>query len=191
MLGAAFASTAAAATISIMPLGDSITAAANPGYRGYLYRELVNAGYSVDFVGTQSGTPTLPTGVTLDGDHEGHGGYSVGPGPSSLDPGAGGKGNLYVNINDWLSPTNTKTQNCDIILLLIGVNDYANIIQQNLDPTYDINNEFTQRLAGLLDKILSVRPHVCRQMLRRASTTNSPWCSISRRTSWRAAAISY
>src|SRR5436305_483183 len=56
-------STAGAASLSIMPLGDSITygysakVPAPGGYRAPLYRDLVAAGYDVRFVGSQTTNP--------------------------------------------------------------------------------------------------------------------------------------
>lgn len=62
-----------------MPLGDSLTSGNFPGrvhsYRGYLETLLREAGYSFDFVGTQS----RPAHGGTDPDHEGHSGYTIGP----------------------------------------------------------------------------------------------------------------
>lgn len=144
--------------IRILPMGDSLTAGNTPGYRGYLYRQLIDAGVSVDFVGNTSSTPSAPAGVTLDPDHSGYGGFSVGPGPSAADAWTNGKGNLYANIDAWLAPANPRTAATDMIILTIGVNDVGNTGSR--DPDYDVANEFHKRMAGLLDKILSVRPDV-------------------------------
>ncbi len=149
---------AAERPLTIMPLGDSITAAADPGYRGFLYRMLVDAGHTVHFVGTQSAKPSLPEGVALDPDHEGHGGFSIGPGPSAADGWTNGKGNLFANLDDWLGPAQAKTRDVDIILLHVGVNDFANIKER--DPGYDLVRDLPTRYAGLLDKILSLHPKV-------------------------------
>ena len=56
-------------SIRIMPLGDSITYGSNTpgGYRYPLYVALTNAGYNVDYVGTQ--TANGATGLP-DSDHE-------------------------------------------------------------------------------------------------------------------------
>src|SRR5713101_7644123 len=63
--------TAAPPPIRILPLGDSITYGYDVpgGYRLPLYQVLTNAGYNVDFTGTQTGNGAadLP-----DPDHEGH-----------------------------------------------------------------------------------------------------------------------
>ncbi|MFE6304406.1 cellulose binding domain-containing protein [Nocardiopsis sp. NPDC057823] len=59
--------------VRIMPLGDSITG--SPGcWRALLWRDLVDAGQEVDFVGTLPGDGC---GFAYDGEHEGHGGYLV------------------------------------------------------------------------------------------------------------------
>jgi lysophospholipase L1-like esterase len=53
----------------IMPLGDSTTAGSpgNAGYRKKLFLDLINSGFDIDFVGSQS------SGSGFDADHEGHG----------------------------------------------------------------------------------------------------------------------
>ena len=79
--------------ITIMPLGDSLTAGDDPtrpttspqSYRGYLYNSLLAAGYDVDFVGSQQ-NEAISGG---DPDHEGHGGYTIGPDNSTLCDGCG------------------------------------------------------------------------------------------------------
>src|ERR1043166_6301011 len=65
-----------AATVRIIPLGDSITLGLNVpgGYSAPLYQLLTNAGYTVDYLGTQNGNgaPSLP-----DSNHEGYSGYTI------------------------------------------------------------------------------------------------------------------
>lgn len=139
--------------LRIMPLGDSITQAA-PGYRGPLFHLLAKAGHRVDFVGTMSDKDA----AGYDGDHEGHGGFTVGPGPSLADQWSGGKGSLYANLDQWLAPGHPKTGQVDIVLLHVGVNDFANIKER--DPGYRLETDFAKRYAGLLDRILSLRPRV-------------------------------
>lgn len=114
-----------AATIRIMPLGDSITAGYtdNPtwnvpfgfGYRSGLYQRLTNANYSFQFVGA-SGEPwngvfgvpktvTAPDLRTLGQDkHRGYGGWGI--------------QGISDNISSWLAADNP-----DVILLMIGIND--------------------------------------------------------------------
>jgi lysophospholipase L1-like esterase len=57
-------------SVKIMPLGNSLTIGypGSEGYRKKLYVDLTNAGYDVDFVGSQS------NGADFDTDHEGYGG---------------------------------------------------------------------------------------------------------------------
>ncbi|MBY0314935.1 MAG: hypothetical protein K2Q26_05415 [Bdellovibrionales bacterium] len=91
-------------TLKILALGDSLTAgvANNGGYRPHLYILLKNAGFSVDFLGSnQQGPPDMP-----DPDHEGYGGYRI----------------------DQLGPVVEKslgTFKPDLILLGAGGNDIA------------------------------------------------------------------
>jgi lysophospholipase L1-like esterase len=91
--------------LRVMPLGDSITfgAGAGGGYRAPLYQLLTNAGYSLDFIGTQTGngTPSLP-----DPDHEGYPGGTIGDVDFVLP----------IIFGAVVEP--------DIILLLLGVNNY-------------------------------------------------------------------
>jgi lysophospholipase L1-like esterase len=96
-------SSAAAAPVRIMPLGDSITA--GPGcWRALLWDHLQRTGYTnTDFVGTQVGGGCA---VAHDGDHEGHGGFSAtGIADQNQLPG-------------WLAATNPH-----IVLMHLGTND--------------------------------------------------------------------
>jgi lysophospholipase L1-like esterase len=138
---------AATPSVKIMPLGDSTTAGqGNGGYRTKLYELLSQAGYSFNFVGTQSDGPAnLP-----DKEHEGHGGFTIGPGPSTLDKFTNGKGNIYVNIDTYLQ------KNPDIILMNIGWNEYFNVKTPNFKP----DQEAPKRLANLLDKIYQNKPTI-------------------------------
>ena len=65
-------------TIRIMPIGDSLTEANEPGYRGYLYNWLVADSLNVDFVGVNKKMPSNGG----DEDHSGFGGFVIGPGAS-------------------------------------------------------------------------------------------------------------
>src|SRR6267143_5836411 len=75
-IACAVSATATPPPIRILPLGDSITHGwiVPGGYRLPLYQLLTNAGYNVDFTGTQAdnGAPALP-----DPDHEGHSGWTI------------------------------------------------------------------------------------------------------------------
>ena len=102
--------------LRVMPLGDSITygGGAAGGYRAPLYQLLTNAGHNLDFIGTQTGNgaASLP-----DPHHEGY-------------PGA-----TTTNIDFILTNIVRAVPEPDIVLLLLGVNDFL----QNLDPGRAIN----------------------------------------------------
>lgn len=116
--------------IRILPLGDSITfGLGSPGgYRAPLYNLLTNAGFKVDFVGTQTnnGAPELP-----DPDHEGHSGWRI------------------DQINSILESLFNKVADIDIILLLIGTNDYG--------TEYDTPHAI-DRLENLVARMATNRP---------------------------------
>ncbi len=85
-----------------MPLGDSITLGVNGGYRNGLWNRLSAAGYSVDFVGSQSD----PYTKAPDRDHEGHPGFTL--------------GNIASSADGWLSSAKPTH-----VLLMAGTNDVA------------------------------------------------------------------
>ncbi len=133
--------------VRIMCVGDSITES-SPGYRGILYESLRGDGYDVLFVGPKAGK-------ALDGgqlDHAGCGGYSIGPGPSKADEWSNGKGNIAANIEAFLK------SEPDIVLLLIGTNEFFNI--GTLQPDLEPNRDGPRRLASLVDRIHELRPAV-------------------------------
>lgn len=92
-----------------MPMGDSITAGFNDpegtgGYRCPLGASLANAGYSVNFVGSQAAGPCS------DNEHEGHGGYTI----AQIDAIAATKVALFAPA---------------VVLLMIGTNDIGTGIE--------------------------------------------------------------
>jgi hypothetical protein len=93
-------------TYKILPLGDSITDsyAGRPSYRRTLWKLLVDAGYTVDFVGNETTTNIDSSFQDFDLNHEGHPGWEA--------------GDIDDQINEWL--TNISP---DIVLLHIGTND--------------------------------------------------------------------
>jgi len=117
--------------VKIMPLGDSITygQGAPGGYRAPLYQLLAAANFNVDFVGTQNNNPAawLPSI-----DHEGHSGYRI--------------DQIASGFLSWVNSVPTP----DIILLLIGTNDYG----QQYDPAAAAN-----RLDQLIWLIATNRPN--------------------------------
>jgi lysophospholipase L1-like esterase len=130
----------------IMPLGDSLTSGNYPGrvhsYRGYLEELLREAGYSFDFVGTQS---RLAHGGT-DPDHEGHSGFTSGPDEARFCE-ACSTANLYDHLEDYL---HTEP---DIILLLIGINDLLPLDVRPVKP-----EEAPGKLAALVERIQELYP---------------------------------
>ncbi len=125
--------------IRVMPLGDSITAWPD-SYRGYLYQWLRVSGRNVDFVGRQVWQPT----VGGDADHEGHGGYTIGP-DANVDW-LGNPGNL-----DWVVKQALPAGNPDVVILAIGANDIAG--------GGSIAVEAPNRLAALVDSVKRLSPN--------------------------------
>jgi len=124
-----------AGAAKIMPLGDSITwgytASDGSGYRRSLYLALTEAGYSVDFVGSQKhGDP-----VDFDKNHEGHDGWRA----DQIVLGRPGQPPEDI-LQNWLSEYEP-----DIILLHIGTND---ITYDNESPTAS-----TANVEAILDTI--------------------------------------
>ncbi|MEO5714730.1 MAG: DUF642 domain-containing protein, partial [Luteolibacter sp.] len=126
--------THAQATVRILPLGDSLTAgysngAGYPGaYRNKLYTLLTNAGYPLDYVGTNTepNNPTIP-----DTNNQGMGGFRIDQIQSGLD--------------GWLS----SVADPDVILLLIGTNDFLQGYNISTAPA---------RLESLIADIATKRP---------------------------------
>ena len=106
----------AAAPLRIMPLGDSITwgEPVPGGYRLPLWNLFAQAGYTIDYVGTQQ---TNPSNELPDNDHQGMSGWTI--------------GNLSGNIVGWMAAIDAP----DAVLIHIGTNDsgagdFANRIDQ-------------------------------------------------------------
>lgn len=123
------------AAIKIMPLGDSLTSGliVPGGYRSKLYANLVNAGYCIVFAGTAEDDPTAALIAAGQTHHEGHGGV------------------LIQQISDNLADNgNYLGADPDVILLLIGTNDYG--------ADEDTPNA-TNRLDNLIGIITTNRPN--------------------------------
>ncbi|HTF31730.1 MAG TPA: GDSL-type esterase/lipase family protein, partial [Flavitalea sp.] len=136
--------------VRIMPVGNSITENNTPGYRGYLYKKLKANRYDVDFVGTRQSMPANGG----DPDHSGYGGFIVGPGASKGDSWKPPyRGNIYDNLNTGY---NILSNDCEIIILEIGINDFFN----NTDTAYHPKVSGAGKLDGLINKIFSIRPDV-------------------------------
>jgi lysophospholipase L1-like esterase len=134
-----------------MPLGDSITAG-TPGIVGYrekLYRDLINSGFKVDFVGSQS------SGSGFDANHEGYGWKTASFFNSQLN----GPEGYLLNANPP-----------DIILYHIGTNDlghsdvasYALAANETLRIIYEYDPDITVILAKIIlttDNDRNIRAH--------------------------------
>jgi hypothetical protein len=122
--------------VKIMPLGDSNTR--RLGYRPTLYFDLINQGYGVDFVGTQS--DAITTG-SHDRDHEGWSGYTT--------------SDIGFNLNNWLAINPPDT-----VLLHIGTNDIDVVtvaeaidsLSSILDMIYSFNPEITVVLGQIINR---------------------------------------
>lgn len=124
-------SSAAAQTVRIMPLGNSLTAGmtdagSDPigGYRDNLYDLLITEGVDFDFVGNQT------DGSGFDADHEGHPGWPV--------------DSINVYLDNWLAGHNP-----DIVLFMGGTNDVFE--QRSL-------TEIVDNIETTLDKIYNYDP---------------------------------
>ncbi len=149
--------TADSPPVRIMPLGDSLTEGGDPtqpttsaqSYRGYLFHLLADAGYEVDFVGSVQ-KEAVSGG---DPDHEGHGGYTIGPDGSTLCTGCG-PANLDSGLEGWLA-----ANPADIVLLLAGVND---LLPQSDPSTGLVRNavpaEAGNKLRALVERIRTLAP---------------------------------
>ena len=119
-------------SLRVLPLGDSITegyqSSETAGYRGPLWTLLTDAGYAVEYVGSQAGS--LPTYPGVDLRHEGHGGWYI-----------MGERGVYERLNDWFSRYDTP----DVILLHIGTNSSADLTDLS-------------RMTALLDRIHADQP---------------------------------
>ena len=125
--------------VKIMLLGDSITAGSHGtvGYRRNLYLDLVNSGFNVDFVGSQS------AGSGFDADHEGHGWQTASYFNSRLNGPAG-----------YLLTANPP----DVILYHIGTNSlggsdvvsYALAANETLRIIYEYDPDITVILAKII-----------------------------------------
>jgi lysophospholipase L1-like esterase len=138
---------AQAATVRVMPLGDSITG--SPGcWRAYLWRSLQQSGQTnVDLVGSLNNSTSC--GFSYDGDNEGHGGFLV------TNVAADG------SFRNWVNAANP-----DIILMHFGTND----VWSNKTPA-QITGAFGQivdqaraknpRVKFIVAKILPMAPSNC------------------------------
>jgi lysophospholipase L1-like esterase len=147
--------------VRIMPLGDSITLGTTAGgYRAPLYASLTNLGYTVDYVGTQTGNgaASLP-----DSDHEGHSGWRIGQLSAAVlgflnSVAAPNVVLLHIGTNDANDGDFANAVNrLDALITLIATNrPYAHIIVTSLLPRTEpaintsITNLFNPYVPGVV-----------------------------------------
>lgn len=121
-------------TISIMPLGNSITrgSTGSPnkiGYRRKLYLDLIAKGYDIEFVGSQS----LGLLNDFDKDHEGHSGWHA-------DHPTIPEISIAENLYGWL-----EMNPPDIILMHVGTNDIIGL-EGNNEDIFDVVDDVNKIL---------------------------------------------
>ncbi len=157
-----------AATLRIMPLGDSITSGYTNqnwsgagkftfGYRGPLYTLLNKAGYKFQFVGAST-EPWKPARIFQDDQW-----FTAGKGPTAVagpdlrklkqdgHRGYWGQRTDFIasNIVQWL-----EADKPDIILLMIGINDTDMATRgSSAEPT-----KSEEQLKGLVETIVRTKP---------------------------------
>lgn len=145
-----FVSAASSDTLRIMPVGDSLTESDAPGYRVYLYDMLRTSGISFDLVGVKQ---DKKNGRQYDSDHSGFSGYTIGPDPSLMDKyDKWQQGNILYHLDKGHRLLSLKP---DVILLMIGVNDFFN----NRDMArYTPEVAGAERLDNLMYHIYRILP---------------------------------
>ena len=125
---------------AILPLGDSITegfASSGGGYRVELFRQAVQNGHDITFVGSAQNGPNDVDGHPFPKAHEGHGGYQIDSGPG------------FSGISGQITESALDNYHPNIVLLMIGTNDINGNNDLGQAPT---------RLANLIDSITSRAP---------------------------------
>ena len=123
----------------IMPLGASRVQGARPDFESYryeLWKDLVDGGFTFDFIGTVDDDASYPkyNGLDFDQDHEGRGGWT--------------SGLILLNIEDWLD----KAGSPDIVLFSSpGGNDAL------MGLPY---NEAIDNINNIIDAIQQKNPNV-------------------------------
>ena len=165
---------AATPPLRVYPLGDSITYGWTPtpgspgGYRTFLDGELTRAEVAHQFVGTSGANPSLTLTANRQTRHDGHNGYRIDQIAANLD---GTAGAYDDRGGHWLTGTATRAPiHPDIVLIHLGTND----VLKRFDPTntYDDPEPLDEaderarfvaaaadRLVGLVDKVLALRPN--------------------------------
>lgn len=128
-----------------MPLGDSLTYGdhgdntADGGYRPPLFHLALEAGQSITFVGDAMNGPDQVDGQPFPKQHDGYPGFTIAGGPPN-NPGIAS-----------FTPDHMRKYKPDIITLMIGTNDIANMYEMATAP---------DRLGALIDSIVATDPKV-------------------------------
>lgn len=161
-----------AGRVRVMPLGDSITEGFRNEvtWRWFLWQQLLDAGYEVDFVGSQRGAYRGPPKLRdFDQDHEGHWGWRA--------------DGVAARVEGW-----ARAARPDVVLLHLGTNDVAS--RQSARSTKDdlrrivgrlrrVNRDVTVLLAQVIplarreSVILALNREIA-ALAREASTARSP-----------------
>jgi trimeric autotransporter adhesin len=161
-------------TLSIMPLGDSLTwgydggpdtpqylaSMDTGGYRSPLYQVLGADGVHVNYVGSSTGNPSpvlTAAGQTL---QDGYNGYRIDDIANNLTASVPGSDGISNSGGYWL-----LGQQPNIILLQAGAND----IEQSYDPLYkgapgtltaaQLGQDTATRMIALINQILAQDPN--------------------------------
>ena len=148
------------AATRIMPLGDSITEAftGHASYRYWLWKNLQQSNYDVDFIGGQSGVANGPPLFSdFDQDHEGHSGWRADQIRDSAVAWATANRPdvvlLHAGTNDLLqsqSVNSTSTEIGQIIDRLRTVNANVTVLLARIIPASNINVQQLNNSIGNL-----------------------------------------
>jgi lysophospholipase L1-like esterase len=161
-------------TLSIMPLGDSLTwgydggpntpqylnSLDNGGYRSPLYLALGADGLNVNFIGSSNGNPSPTLTAAKQTAQDGYNGYRIDDISNNLTASVPGSNGVSNSGGYWL----TSVASPDVILLQIGAND----IEQRYDPLYtgtgtetdyQLAADTATRLGNLINQIKQYEPY--------------------------------
>lgn len=151
----------AADPISILPLGDSITAGSAGGYRKPLLKTLTDThGLTVTTVGSQT-DPDLPAGQQA---HEGHGGWRIDQlndnllGHNAVDKGSNGGYWLHGGHDTGRGPIKPT-----FVTLMAGINDLGSMIDNGTgktmaDRSHEIDATLQTRYRALVETLTTQLP---------------------------------
>lgn len=178
------------ASVTILPLGDSITRGGGdasspyPSYRYYLWNLLRSGGYDVDFVG--STTDPGFTAFVFDQDHDGYSGYTTELLANDMDRILARSAPeivlLGIGTNDVLQqvPMSDRMRNLDrIVAKLRQKNPNVRILLAQISPTADTFRNTNSGLVEYNERVLAYA--------KGATTLASPIVVVDLYTGWSAA----